>query len=117
MVQSWRKKTYDSLYNYFTVSPENSHTAILEDVDSLLFKLHDEVTVKWTPDSIIKSNIETNFRVNVEIYALQYRRATSNYFELEKVQVGKNIENDGQEKITLQHKSPLLFFSRQQCKI
>ena len=89
------------------MSPENSHTAILEDVDSLLFKPRDEVTVKWTPDSIIKSNIETNFRVNVEIYALQYRQATSNYFELEEVQVGKNIENDREEKITLQHKPHL----------
>ena len=89
------------------MSPENSHTAILEDVDSLLFKPHDEVTVKWTPDSIIKSDIETNFRVNVEIYALQYRRATSNYFELEEVQVVKNIDNDGEEKITLQHKPRL----------
>ena len=92
---------------FYTVSPENSHTAILNNVDSLLYRPFDKVTVSWSPDSLIRTANQINFRVDIEVYALQYRRETSAFFELEEVQAVKNIENDGQEEITLQHRPHL----------
>ena len=85
------------------MSPENSHSVVISQNDSLLFNPDDEILLKWSPELLMAPATYADIDnepvrlVDIGIF-VHFYRFEEEIFELFPLNVIHNTANDGEEK-------------------